>query len=347
MIRKFLNNKIRTELRAAGYTDLILAGFDNMARGSDASVLVTGSVEIAAGVWGRALAAGKVNGTDALTARVRHRIGRDLIRGGNSVFEVSTENGTPQLKGVAFWEVLAGWRYRLEQPEPPGNTKSRTVPRERVAHFMWSESVREPWRGISPLAAASKLGTLAARVEGKLAEDLAAPTAYILPIPSDGGDPRLDALRGDIGKAEGAAVLLEGTSGGFDETRQQAGTKHDWKAQRLGPEIPEESLAAYRAVQTAVGNACGIPPALMDPASTGTGQREAWRRFFMGSVEPLSKMLAEVASEALDSDVSLDFTGTWAHDLTGRASAFQKLVSGGMEVEKAVQVAGLMVGESE
>ena len=188
---------------------------------------------------------------------------------------------------------------------------------------------------------------LAGRVEGKLAEDLAAPIAYILPIPADGGDPKLDALRADIGKAQGAALLLEGTSAGFEDGRLQSGTRDDWKPSRLGPEIPESSLAAYRAVQMAVANACGIPPALMDPASTGTGQREGWRRFFMGAVEPMAALIAEIASEALDAEVSLDFSGTWAHDLTGRAAAFQKLVSGGMEVEKAVQVAGLMVGDSE
>ena len=81
-------------------------------------------------MWARALAAADVSGTDALTRRVRHRIGRDLIRGGESVFEVSTENGTPELLPVAYWEVLAGWRYKLEQTEPPGDTTAKTVARE-------------------------------------------------------------------------------------------------------------------------------------------------------------------------------------------------------------------------
>ena len=125
--------------------------------------------------------------------------------------------------------VLAGWRYRLEVPEPPGDTKSYVVPREKVAHFFWSENPREPWRGIGPLesGAASKLGTIAGRVEGKLAEDLACPTAYLIPMPVDGGDPRLEALRSDIAGAKGAALLLEGTSAGYEETQNQAGTRHD------------------------------------------------------------------------------------------------------------------------
>ena len=135
MIGEFLRRKIRTELRAGGYTDLILAGIDHTVRGTDADTQVTGALEVSAGMWARALAAAEVTGTDALTRRVRHRIGRDLIRGGESVFEVSTENGTPALLPVAYHEVLAGWRYKLETTEPPGDTTAKTVARERVAHF--------------------------------------------------------------------------------------------------------------------------------------------------------------------------------------------------------------------
>ena len=257
MIGKFLRRN-RTELRAGGYTDLILAGLDSTARGSDADVLVTGALEIAAGTWARALASADVSGTDALTLRVRHRIGRDIVRLGESVFEISTENGAAELLPVAYWEVLAGWRYKLESTEPPGDTKAKVVAREAVAHFMWNESPREPWRGVPPIS--GKLGTLAARVESKIAEDLAAPTAYILPIPANGGDPKLDALRADIGKAQGAAILAEGTSGGWDETRDQAGTRSDWKAQRLGPEVPQGLRETWKDVLMAVGNACGIRP---------------------------------------------------------------------------------------
>ena len=36
---------------------------------------------------------------------------------------------------MAYWEVLAGWRYRLETTEPPGDTTAKVVARERVAHF--------------------------------------------------------------------------------------------------------------------------------------------------------------------------------------------------------------------
>ena len=339
MIGEFLRRKIRTELRAGGYTDLILAGIDHTVRGTDADTQVTGALEVSAGMWARALAAAEVTGTDALTRRARHRIGRDLIR----VFEVVTENGRAELAPVAYWEVLAGWRYKLETTEPPGDTTAKTVARERVAHFLWNESPREPWRGVAPLAAASKLGVLAARVESKLAEDLATPTAHILPIPCDGGSPKLDALRGDIGKAQGAAVLLEGTTGGWEETRNQAGTRNDWKPQRLGPEIPEGLRETWKDVVMAVGNACGIPSGLLDPASTGVGQREAYRRFIMASVQPVADMMAEVAGEALDTEITVQFAALHAHDITGRSTALAKLVGAGLPLADAQRLVGFTV----
>ena len=343
MIGNFLKNKIRTELREGGFTDLILRGIDATVRGTDASTQVTGALEVSAGMWARALAAADVSGTEALTRRVRHRIGRDIIRGGESVFEVVTENGRAELAPVAYWEVLAGWRYKLETTEPPGDTTAKIVARERVAHFLWNESPREPWRGISPLQAASKLGTLAARVEAKLADDLATPTAHLVPIPCDGGSPKLDALKGDIGKAAGGAVLVEGTTSGWEETRAQAGTRNDWKAQRLGPEIPEGLRETWKDVLLAVGGACGIPPGLLDPGADGTAQREAYRRFIMASVQPMADLMAEVAGEALDTEITVQFNSLHAQDITGRATAMAKLVDAGMDLPDAQRLVGLTV----
>ena len=259
------------------------------------------------------------------------------------MFEVVTESGAPVLRSVAQWEVIEDWKYQLETYQPPGKVRSYVVPRDAVAHFMWTEHPREPWRGVSPLGAASKLGTLAARVEAKLAEDLATPTAHLVPIPCDGGSPKLDALKGDIGKAAGGAVLVEGTTSGWEETRAQAGTRNDWKAQRLGPEIPEGLLAAYRDVQIAVGAACGIPAGLLDPAADGTAQRESYRRFVMASVQPVADQIAEVAGEALDTEISLGFASLHAQDITGRSTAMARLVEAGLSLPDAQKLVGLTV----
>lgn len=45
----------------------------------------------------------------------------------------------------------------------------------------------------------------------------------------------------------------------------------------------------------------------------------------------------------LELDVRLDFSELMAGDLTGKARAFQSLVNGGMGVEEAARLSGLIV----
>ena len=92
-------------------------------------------------------------------------------------------------------------------------------------------------------------------------------------------------------------------------------------------------------------SACGVPVSLVTDAD-GTSQREAWRRFVMGAVEPLLAMVAEEVEAKLETRVSFDLGGLWAHDLQGRATAFQKLVAGGVAVNEALMTSGLLAAET-
>ena len=57
-------------------------------------------------------------------------------------------------------------------------------------------------------------------------------------------------------------------------------------------------------------------------------------------------LISEAASEALEVDVTFDFRDVWAHDLAGRASAYAKLVTAGMDADRAAALAGLMTPEA-
>lgn len=319
----------------------MLKGLDATVQGWDVDALVTGAVEVCAGLWGRTLAAAKVEGTAALPARIRHRIGRDLIRRGESGLQVRMDGGRVMLDPASAWEVLEGWRYRLDFQVPPGKLVQRTVPRAGVVHFEWNQDPREQWCGLGPLDSAPKLRKLVARVEDKLAQDLATPVAHLVPITADGGDSSVATLRSDIGGAEGGAVTVETTAEGWDDPK--AAPRHDRRAERLVPSIPDSLLKAQKQIASTVFQACGILDSLAAASdSDGTQLRKDYRRFIMASVEPVASMIEETASEALDTDESLDFSGLWAHDLQGQAAAFQKLVAGGMSLERAVQVSGLI-----
>ena len=93
----------------------------------------------------------------------------------------------------------------------------------------------------------------------------------------------------------------------------------------------------------AVLAATGTPPSLFLD-SDGTAQREAVRRWHMGTVEPLAKMLEWELSEKLEAPIRLDFDG-YPKDLAGRAATFQKLVAGGLSLTEAMTISGLILAD--
>ena len=77
--------------------------------------------------------------------------------------------------------------------------------------------------------------------------------------------------------------------------------------------------------------------------SDGTARREAWRQFLFGSLSPVARTVAEEFRAKLEiSDLRFEFDALRASDLTGRARAFQSLVGGGMAVDKAAALGGLL-----
>ena len=75
-------------------------------------------------------------------------------------------------------------------------------------------------------------------------------------------------------------------------------------------------------------------------------QREAFRRRFLTTAaQPVADLVAEELTAKLAVPVRFGFEGLYAHDLAGRAAAFQKLVGGGMALEKALAISGLAVPE--
>ena len=139
-------------------------------------------------------------------------------------------------------------------------------------------------------------------LEQRLGEESAAPSALLLPIPADGGDggegDPLANLKTDIAKAKGRPVVLKTTAGGFGEGPGNA-PQRDWQQSRIGANPPEVLVNLRKETTLSVMSACQVPISLVTDAD-GTSQREAWRRFVMGSIEPLSQRMAEELTRKLD-----------------------------------------------
>ena len=346
----------KRETRESGgdFSDAVVRLIEAQAAGTAADASSTAAVEAAAGALSRAFASAEVVGEawvqDAVTPGFLAQVGRDLIRSGDSMHVIRMgADGMVQLVPASSWHWEgthdpATWTVRATAYGPSTST-TWNLPASGVVFIRWGGTPGEPYVGTGPLAWAHTTARLQSETERSLADEAGGPLAQLLAIPQDGGDDGdgdpLAMLKADIRQARGKALLLETSAAAWGEGRTAA-PQRDWQASRLGP-MPPESMATIRKdAFEAVLAACGTPPSLFID-SDGTSQREAVRRWHLGSVLPLARLLEHELTAKLETGVRLKFD-SYPLDLAGRAQAFQKLVAGGVAVQEALIVSGLMAG---
>ena len=210
------------------------------------------------------------------------------------------------------------------------------VPAASVLHFRYAVDPSSPWRGNGPLAVANLAGKLSAETARALADESSGPVGRLLGIPgTDGQDATVQALKTDIASARGRTAIVEGGDwGAAGEARLSL------KAERFGAEPPASLVALMGVASQEVYSACGLNAAIWgagDAAST----REAWRLCLFSVLSPLGRLVEAELQDKLEDTVTLSWQELRASDLSGRARAFQSMVGGGMEVERAAGLAGL------
>ena len=83
--------------------------------------------------------------------------------------------------------------------------------------------------------------------------------------------------------------------------------RQDWIASRLGPNPPEALAETRRDAFEALLAATGTPPSPFIHAADGTAQRETVRRWHLGTVLPLARILEAKLSAKLEAEVGLRF----------------------------------------
>ena len=332
------------------FTDAVVAALTAQAGGTaigDAGAIA--ALEAAVTLYARAFAAVKLTpAVPALTPSCMTLIARNLIRRGEDVHQLMVERGAVRLQPIGSWDVRGGprerdWWYRVDEFGPSGNL-THFVPAAAVLHVRYSVDSARPWYGIGPLGWARSTATLAANLEARLGEEAGGPVGHVLPVPQDGGDggddDPLSSFKADLAAAKGRTILAETTSSAWGEGRAAA-PLNDYQAKRFGADVPDSSVSLRTDASMAVLSACGVPVSLVTNAD-GTSQREAWRRFVMGSVEPLLAIVGEEIERKFETRVAFDLSSLWAHDLAGRASSFKAMVTAGMSIERAASLSGLM-----
>ena len=335
------------------FTDSVVSALFAQASGTttgDPSAIA--ALESACALYTAAFRAARLSpAVPALSPACMSLIARDLIRRGESVHQIMIDRGRVRLQPIGSWDVRGGpvessWWYRCDRFGPSGNL-TELVPAGAVLHVRYAVDAARPWYGISPLGWARSTGTLAANLETRLGEEAGGPVGHVIPVPADGGDGADDdplaMFKADLAAAKGRTILAETTASGWGEGKMAAPLA-DFKPQRYGAAVPESSVSLRTAAGEAVLSACGVPVSLVTDAD-GTSQREAWRRFVMGSVEPLLGIVGQEVEAKLETRVAFDLSSLWAHDLAGRASSFKALVTAGMEIERAAALSGLLGAE--
>ena len=236
------------------------------------------------------------------------------------------------------------WTVRVTAYGPSTST-TWNLPASGVVFVRWGGTPGQPYVGTGPLSWAHTTARLQSETERSLADEAQGPLAQLLAIPQDGGDDDgndpLARLKADIRTARGKALLVETSSAGWGEGRTAA-PQRDWQASRLGPNPPESMAMIRKDSFEAVLAACGTPPSLFVD-SDGTSQREALRRWHLGTVLPLARLLEHELTAKLETPVELKFD-SYALDMMSRATVVAKLAQAGVPMATALEAVGLADG---
>ena len=346
-------SKSETREATGGYTTIISRLIEAQAAGTTQQASATAAVEASAGALSRALMAATVEGPDdiaeAVSPRTLAQIGRDLVRVGESLHVIRYMGGKLRLipSSTWYWEGgadPADWLCTATAYGPSGSSTWR-VPQSSVVFVAWGSPTARPYHGLSPSSWSADTSRLMANTERSLANEAGGPVAQLLPVPQDGGDGEdtdpLAGLKTDIKDAAGKALLVETTAGGWQEGKSSAPLA-DWKQQRLGPMPPDAMVKLADSAFSRVLAAAGVPPSLFVDDADGTAQREGLRRYHMGVVVPMAKLLEAELSEKLGAAVRLKFD-RYPMDLVSRAQTFAKLAAvEGVSPELALELSGMV-----
>ena len=248
-----------------------------------------------------------------------------------------------RLDVAASWDIVGGarpasWRYRASL-QGPSRVSTVSRPAAAVLHPRINVEDRTPWRGRSPIEKAGLSAALVAGATKALTGETKIPSSRIAPHPST---QKSDAQGlADILKKGGiTAIPNANLRPDTDMTAGQKYTPGEVKAD------PSPALVQLRSdTATEVFTACGIPPALFT-ASSDSGLRESYRQFLFGCVQPWGRQIAEELADKLDMPgLELDFSAMGAADIASRARGFQSLVGGGVDVNTALALSGLLARE--
>ena len=342
MIRLGIASGPAPEIRADA-TDLYIDVLTAAVGATTVQTWAASAVEIAAGLWARALSTAAVEGAP-VGPRWLAEAGRDMARHGEAVYLLDiASGGRLRLLRASSRDVWgdgpdpAEWWYRLTIAGPR-STRTVRAPAASVVHLRYATERHSPARGLAPLQYASLTGTLTAHLETALGHEAGGAVARLIAMPEGHQAPGdlTDAIR----NAKGRTLLPETVAGGWGD--KDAAPRKDFQPVRLGADPPMALVHLRQHVESSVLACFGVGAPLGPSGITdGTAAREAARRLWTLTIEPLAALIAEELSRVLERPVTLDHgRPSGMADLAARARAVGALAKAGVELPDALLLTG-------
>ena len=330
------------EVRADA-TDLYIDVLTAAVGATTVSTWAAGAVEIAAGLWSRALSTAAVEGAP-VGPRMLAEMGRDLARHGECLYLLDiAAGGRLRLLRADSRDVWgdgpdpADWWYRLTVTGPRSH-RTVTAPAASVVHLRYATEAHSPARGVSPLQYASLTGQLGASLEQSLGHEAGGAVANLIALPEGHQSPA--GLTEAIRTAKGRTLLPETVMGGWGD--KEGAPRKDFVPSRLGANPPMGMITLRQHVESSVLACFGVG-APLGPAglNDGTAAREAARRLWTLTIQPLAAVISEELSRVLERPVALEYgRPSGMADLAARARAVGALAKAGVDVADAMTLTG-------
>ena len=304
---------------------------------------------MAAGAYSRAFSSAVVTGSAPLAAAVTQILpaaGVAYPRYGEFTARVVATDDALHLQPVQIVDgsgtaTMPVWTVR--ESDPDGTYRDVKIAGAELLHAIWSPDVtglrgEPPWQGT--------LGRAAGNLEGAIAREGRLPVGHSMAIstPSELDDDAIEEYYELVAEAVAASdrdgflpMLVQG------QTSLDTGPGSFLK--RYGPSWAGSTPQLEQTLIGAVLSACGVPPLLLSQSLGGSALRDGWRAFLSSGAQPVADQLARSASLTFGSEITIAVSSPGRHqtasDLVSRSRAVGSLTNAGVEVERALTIAGL------
>jgi len=261
-------------------------------------------------------------------------MGRDLCMKGESCWHIRAEGSALVLDHVAYWDELAGGRYHLHIPRP-GITETRKALEGEVLKLTINADAATPWKGRSPFQMMGLSPALLAEIEKAVSNATAYTGKGLLPMPST--IPEEQQQKAAVGLQSSSLAVVSSKA---DYAHQTGGHASEFRRVDLTPELAKADLNPFTTdLHYRLLAGCGVPPTLVTANGNAGAMREGYRLFALQTILPLARQCQPEFGRKLGvSSISID--KMMSADIAGRARAVGVLTAAGVDLEKAMTLAG-------